>query len=98
MLNVSWDDAAAYAKWLSEKTGKTYRLPSESEWEYAARAGTKTLYWWGDKVSAEFASCKDCGGEYSKLSPPSRCVVEGESVRPGQHERRHVRVGPGLLE
>ena len=71
MLNVSWDDAAAYAKWLSEKSGKTYRLPSEAEWEYAARGDTKTPYWWGDKVSAEFASCKDCGGEYSKLTPPS---------------------------
>lgn len=71
MLNVSWDDAVAYAKWLSEKSGKTYRLPSEAEWEYAARGGTKTPYWWGDKVSAEFASCKDCGGEYSKLTPPS---------------------------
>ena len=76
MLNVSWDDAAAYAKWLSEKTGKKYRLPSESEWEYAARAGTKSPYWWGDKVSAEFASCKDCGGEYSKLSPPSDVALK----------------------
>jgi formylglycine-generating enzyme required for sulfatase activity len=76
MPNVDWDDAAAYAKWLSDKTGKKYRLPTEAEWEYAARAGTKTSYWWGDKVSAEYASCRDCGGEYSKLTPPSSASLK----------------------
>jgi formylglycine-generating enzyme required for sulfatase activity len=79
MLNVSWDDAVAYAKWLSEKSGKSYRLPTEAEWEYAARAGTKTPYWWGDKVSAEYASCKDCGGEYSKLTPPSSVSLKSNA-------------------
>jgi len=51
VIDVSWDDAEAYAKWLSEKTGKSYRLLSEAEWEYAARAGTTSRYWFGDDES-----------------------------------------------
>lgn len=50
VVNISWDDATAYAAWLSQRTGKIYRLPSEAEFEYALRGGTTGRYWWGDGV------------------------------------------------
>ena len=59
-VNVSWDDAVAYAEWLSSETRRPYRLPSEAQWEYAARAGTTTSYSWGNSVGVERANCKGC--------------------------------------
>lgn len=64
VIKVSWDDANAYVKWLSMHTGKYYRLPSESEWEYAARAGTTTSYWWGDDIGGDNANCDGCGSSW----------------------------------
>ena len=69
VVNVSWDDAAAYAEWLSTETGRLYRLPSEAEWEYAARAGTQTSYSWGDAVGAERANCSGCGSQWDNQRP-----------------------------
>ena len=55
VIDVSWDDAKSYVTWLSRKTGKQYRLLSESEWEYAARARTATSYYWGNTAEATYA-------------------------------------------
>ena len=60
VINVTWADATAYARWLSDLTGAAYALPSEAEWDYAARAGTGTAYWWGDAVGRGHANCREC--------------------------------------
>ena len=66
VVNVSWDDAKAYVRWLNRKTGKQYRLPSEAEWEYAARAGTTTRYNWGDDIGRNRANCDGCGSRWDR--------------------------------
>src|SRR5580704_15189955 len=76
VINVSWDDAKLYVGWLSQKTGQKYRLPSETEWEYAARAGTKTPFWWGKDAGSGHAQCDNCG------SPIKQQVVPVGSFRP----------------
>ena len=56
VINVNWDDAKAYAAWLSRKTGKSYRLLSEAEREYVTRAGTTTPFWWGSSITPKQAN------------------------------------------
>lgn len=70
VIDVSWEDAKAFTAWLSKKTGKSYRLPSEAEWEYAARAGTVARFWWGKDVGTSNANCEDCGGASSQKPSP----------------------------
>jgi formylglycine-generating enzyme required for sulfatase activity len=60
ITDVSWNDAKQYAAWLAQATRKAYRLPSEAEWEYAARGGTQTKYWWGDQFQPGVVNCKNC--------------------------------------
>ncbi len=69
LRNVSWDDVQQYLGWLNQVTGKAYRLPSEAEWEYAARGGTQTNYWWGEQGTGGRANCKDCGGLWDRKAP-----------------------------
>ena len=73
-INVSWDDAQTYVKWLSRITGRDYRLLSEAEYEYAARAGSRTNYPWGDEIKLDgkaMANCDGCGSQWdSKQTAP----------------------------
>ena len=64
VIHVSWKDAKEYVDWLSERTGEMYRLLSESEWEYAARAGIDSAYYWGAEAGEARANCGRCGGRW----------------------------------
>lgn len=65
---VDWSDAQAYVNWLHKLTGKAYRLLSESEWEYAARAGTTTTRYWGEALGINNADCDGCGSQWDNKS------------------------------
>jgi formylglycine-generating enzyme required for sulfatase activity len=75
-IDLDWDDAKGYTAWLTQKTGHTYRLPSESEWEYAARAGSTTTYPWGKTVDKDKANCIGC------TTDPLRKAVDTGSFKP----------------
>lgn len=76
VTDLDWDDAKSYVAWLSQKTGKTYRLPSESEWEYVARAGSTTTYPWGRTVDKDKANCLGC------TSDPVKKAIDTGSFPP----------------
>ena len=68
VINVTWHQVQTYLLWLSRKTGHTYRLPSEAEWEYVNRAGTTSDFWWGNEPGENNANCKDCKSQWSAKS------------------------------
>lgn len=71
VINVSWEDARAYAKWLSQQSGLNVSLPSESQWEYIARAGTTSRFWTGDTLPKNRAICRECGSEFdNRMTSP----------------------------
>ena len=84
VIFLKWDDAYYYTKWLSEQTGKKYRLLSESEWEYAASTGTKSPFWWGFNEEAGKAHCFSCK---TGLDPRKPSKVGGfEANKFGLHD------------
>ncbi|WP_407519741.1 SUMF1/EgtB/PvdO family nonheme iron enzyme [Methylobacterium oryzisoli] len=76
VIDVSYDEVQAFLRWLSAQARRTYRLPSEAEWEYAARAGSTTPFWWGAVAGNGRANCEDCSP-----APPRRTLPVG-SFRP----------------
>jgi formylglycine-generating enzyme required for sulfatase activity/class 3 adenylate cyclase len=69
VTNLSWTDTQQFVEWLSKVSQKRFRLPTEAEWEYAARGGTRSKFWWGDQPQAAMANCKGCNEPYQSSQP-----------------------------
>ena len=97
VINVSWDDAQQYVAWLSKMTGQPYRLLTEAEWEYAARAGTTTAYYWGDEIGEGERQLQWVRQPVGQPADLTSRIVQRQCVRPLRHGRQRVAMGAGLL-
>lgn len=88
VINVSWQDAQEYAAWLSRQTGRKYRLPTEAEWEYAARGGIQQAFWWGGQDARGKANCRrGCASEFNTLFAASSAPAGHYPANPfGLHD------------
>ena len=77
VTNVSFNDAQQFVAWLSRETRMSFRLPTEAEWEYAARGGTRTKYWWGDELQPGMVNCKGCNSNQA-----ARQISKAEDFKP----------------
>lgn len=82
---ISWQEAQAYTQWLTTQTRRTYRLPTEAEWEYVAKAGTTTRFWWGNEVGVGNARCFACEAVLDPGGP-----AEVDSYQPNPFGVYHV--------
>ncbi|NQV98856.1 MAG: SUMF1/EgtB/PvdO family nonheme iron enzyme [Rhodospirillales bacterium] len=77
VMYVSWFDIQQYLQWISNVTGQDYRLLTESEWEFVARAGSSSAYWWGNKVGVDKANCLGCGENFNgAMTVPTGSMVQ----------------------
>ena len=97
VMDVSWEDAQQYMAWLSRETGHAYRLPSEAEWEYAARAGTTTAHSWGNDIEQNRANCDGCGRRDGRQTAPVRTFAANPRG-PERDARQCVGVDAGLRQ
>jgi len=108
VVNVTWEDAQQYAAWLSRKTRRNYRLLTEAEWEYAARAGSHVRFWWGNDAGQGDANCTGCGSQFDgrRAAPVGTFVPNpfglhdmhgnvSEWVEDCYHDRYHGAPGDG---
>ena len=96
LINVTWVEAQSYVAWLAQMTGKPYRLLTEAEWEYAARAGATTAYSWGDEIGAARRTASAAAASGTK-SRPRRSDRSLQRVRPLTIWRRRLAMDAGLL-
>ena len=94
--HVTWQDTQDFLRWLNGKTGQSYRLPSEAEWEYAARAGADSRYPWGDEIGVNNANCRDCGAPMGGLTSSPVGSFRAERLRLVRYDRQRLGVDGGL--